>query len=828
MTYIELEKEVRRFVPALVLESLLPHKVRQQAINILTPLSFLLLLPIVLGIAAKYLSVEMLDTAMLSIAPFASIYSGLFFIFIALDFVFIMLDAFYASNYFQALDSIISESGIAGTEPLSFEAASFFYHASPEDITVGMIRSPYGALLLARVGITSEMAEKFLASRTQKLPASTLNIESLDSEYGVTLVDIALLIFRQDKEFSQFLFSNNVQEKDLLGAAKWVERAARLSKTKDRWWSRDSLGRTPGIGKDWGYGGAYRLEKYATDITGKSISAVAYSSAYLRDEVLEVETTLSRTREANVIIVGEPGGGALDVVYRLSRMIGLGSAMPALEEKRMMLVDVNKLSAAAADKAAFENEFLSVLSDAVKAGNIILVIPDLPHLLETTKKIGADVMSLMDPFISSPHLQLIALSSPAKFHALIEPNTLIMKRFETVLVKAGGREGTISILEDEVSRFERSGKLFFTYPAIEAIADGAVRYFPDSIMPDKAVDLVSEIVPQAIEKGIVLVTKSDILGLIQTKTGIPTGEVQGEEREKLLNLEEFLHKRVVGQDAAVKAIANAMRRARSGIGNPNRPIGSFLFLGPTGVGKTETTKALAEAFFGNEEKVIRFDMSEYKSEDAMDKLIGSFDQGKPGILSSTLRENPYGVLLLDEFEKTTKEVMDLFLQVLDEGFFSDMSGKRVNARNLIIIATSNAGADLIWDIMRGGSDLLTHKDEVINAIVKNGTFKPELINRFDGVVLFHPIQNAELRKIAEIMLAKLKTRVRDRGIDLVINEALINDLMKFGADPKFGARPMNRAIQDKVEKIIADKLIKGEIKQGDTVEISEADLAQTD
>jgi ATP-dependent Clp protease ATP-binding subunit ClpC len=378
---------------------------------------------------------------------------------------------------------------------------------------------------------------------------------------------------------------------------------------------------------------------------------------------------------------------------------------------------------------------------------------------------------------------------------------------------------------------------------VQAIALSAERYFSGSDKMDKAEDLLSEIAPVMRNAGRKIVEESDVLKIVERKTGVSLGAFHEDEQEKLANLETILHKRIVGQEEAVKAISGSMRRARSGIHNPNRPIGSFLFLGPTGVGKTETAKALAEAFFGSENNILRFDMSEYSGADALNKLIGSFESGKQGTLSSALKDKPYGVLLLDEFEKTTAEVMNLFLQVLDEGFFSDMAGKKISARNLIIIATSNAGSEMIWEIMKTslnqssgligrtnstefvlGGDLAKNKDSIIDSLIKNRIFKPELLNRFDGVVLFHPIVGNDLRKVAELMLQKLQKRLQEKELELVVNDKLIDYLMKFGADPKFGARPMNRAVQDKIEQAIADKLIKGEIRAGVRVELSEADL----
>lgn len=827
MTHSDLQKLVNAYSPALSLEDVFPTRFRKAAMNLLTPVIFLLFIPIAAALFGSQFNLGTeIASVLASINPLVPALSGIFLIFLSIDLIVLMSDAFAASSYFKAFDSIMEERGIAGFEPISFEASSFFYHAPDNDITAGLLKSSYGKLLLARLGISKTDLDAYMEVRKNRVPIAALNIASLDAEYGITLVDIALLIFQQDKEFSKFLFSKNVQEKDLIGAANWIVRAATLAKRRERFWSRDTLGRVPGIGKDWAFGGAYRLDKYASDLTSKNIAAADFSSNYLSDEVREVEMILTKGREANVILVGEPGGGAQTIVDRLARMIETGTILPALENKRMMMFSTDAFFATHGDKISFESELIKTLVEAVKAGNIIMVIADLPHFIESAAAIGSDAVSIIDSFLASPDFQVIALATPSAFHKAIEPNTLLMKRFEKVLVKAGSRSGTLSVLEDEVARLEARGRLFFTYEALEAIADGATRYFPEGIMPDKAVDLLSEIATSAEAGKLKIIGKNEVLDLIQRKTGIPTGDVRdAAEREKLLHLEGFLHKRVVGQEEAVKAISNAMRRARSGIENPNRPIGSFLFLGPTGVGKTETTKALAEAFFESENKILRLDMSEYVGDSAMDKLIGSFDRGRPGTLSSMLRENPYGVLLLDEFEKTTKQVMDLFLQVLDEGFFSDMSGKKVNARNLIIIATSNAGSDLIWQFMKQGGSLETHKTEIVDAIVKNGIYPPELLNRFDGIILFHPVESEDLRAIAKLQLEKLQTRLRDRGVELKINDALVNELMKYGTDPKFGARPMNRAIQDKVEEIIAEKLIKGEVRVGDTVELTESELS---
>jgi ATP-dependent Clp protease ATP-binding subunit ClpA len=282
---------------------------------------------------------------------------------------------------------------------------------------------------------------------------------------------------------------------------------------------------------------------------------------------------------------------------------------------------------------------------------------------------------------------------------------------------------------------------------------------------------------------------------------------------------------VIGQEEALTVIANAMRRSRAGVRTMSKPIGTFLFLGPTGVGKTETAKALASVFFGNETAMGRIDMSEFQGEDGLSRMIGSMD-GTSGALPVLLKEQPYGVILLDEFEKTNSKVLDIFLQIFDEGIFHDAQGKKVNARNSIFIATSNAGADQIREAMKGGKDLETVKKEIIDKIIIQGKLKAELFNRFDGIILFHPLTTKEYTQIAEIMLKKLQKRLREKSINLVINDVVIQALLFHGIDPDFGARPMSRAVQEVVEQRVAEKIIAGKLLPGATLEFTLEDFPE--
>ncbi|TSC68040.1 MAG: hypothetical protein G01um101472_193 [Parcubacteria group bacterium Gr01-1014_72] len=747
---------------------------------------------------------------------------GFALLFLALWLSLILVEFYYRSAYFRDTFLLLPESPSWPSPRITFLVAEALRDADRGPVA-SLLRSPAGRMLFLRTLISPRSLAPLLQHSGHLSEAKDFSCP-VSSEGGV--IDFPAYVsalLQHEKEFASFIAREGVREEDLVGAARFQERLAARGKREERFWSREVLGRIPSIGKRWAYGAAYVLLRYARDVTeGLPVTFICETQSCLAS-VERIEAVLSRSREANVAIVGEEGVPRLELLHILARRIRNGTVLPALEHKRVFLFDTVSFVSTMKDKHRFEGELLRALRDAVRAGDVILVIPDFAALAKGAAALGADLLSLLDDFLASPNLQTVIILNPEEYHGQFEREGRFRSRFETVFSKGSDVESVREILEGELPALESLTGVFVSYPALSAVAESAERFLPGA-MPDKALDLLRELPAVVLRSKRRIIEKEDVLGLITRKTGIKAGSVGGTERATLLGLEGKLRERVVGQREALALIAGALRRARAGVGNPKRPMGSFLFLGPTGVGKTETTKALAAAFFGDEEAMIRLDMSEYSTNDALVRLIGDTGSGKPGHLSALLREKPYGVLLLDEFEKTTKEVRDLFLQILDEGFFSDALGHRVNARNLLIIATSNAGADLIWRLMREGTNPAGEKKRIIDTLVAGGTFKPELLNRFDGIVIFNPLGGVELREIARRELGKLAKRLREKHLELVITDPLLNALISIGSDPAFGARPMIRAVQEKVEQYVADKLIAGELQPGSAVEVPTAHI----
>lgn len=748
-------------------------------------------------------------TTLIFLFAITSLWSvGLFLVFFSLWLTVSLFDCFFLSLY-------LKHSKEAGR--FACELALVVFVSPEDDITYGFMSSKLGKEILWRCGIDRESQKNFLSNRKSKVSAPLFKLPPNRSVFRAYLGGLLL----SDVEFKNFILTHHITEEEFLGAGTWTA-SVRLNILKSkRWWGKDNLFKIDPIGRDWSYGKSFSLMRYARPLI---VSDSAMDEGYHAEEAKLLEIILSRSHEANALLVGGDGVGKMEVLEGLHRLMERGEASVALSNKQIWVFEISLLSAAASNGQILESELIKVLKESERAGNIIFVIPNMAAFLAAGNSYGVSVLALLSPFLSSSQMQIVGISSTEEYERLLEPLGEIKQHLEKVNVQPVDEDALVRMLESEVGRLEGQTGILISYPALAEAVASSKRYFVDRQVADIAVDLLTESAAKAHQEGKIIVDTEDILSTVKSKTGIPTGSVKPEEKDKLLNLETILKERIVGQDAAVRAVSDAVRRARSGIGNPSRPAGSFLFLGPTGVGKTETAKALGEVFFGETSKLLRLDMSEYNASDSLNRLIGSFESKTPGTLVTLLRENPYGVLLLDEFEKTDSKVLNLFLQIIDEGIFSDMRGEKVSARNVIIVATSNAGSDIIFEYVRSGKDFSAAHEIIINEIIAKGIFKPELLNRFDGVVLFHPLDEAALREVSIRLLSHLKERLKEKGITLKVSDSLLSFLVKKGMDPKFGARPLNRAIQETVEQVIAKKMISGEISSGSEIELSEADV----
>ena len=752
-----------------------------------------------------------------AIPSLSLVYAGIF-IFLALWIEQMMLYSYHNYFYFLGFNSVIGLTDKKDTG-VTYEVADIVLK-NRTDVTAAFVSSPLGEEILLRSGLEKEAIATYVSSERRKIHDVTIEI----TEHEIfTIVRLGNYLLRHDKSFEQFLHDAGIQQDAFTGALHWVASRIHQEKRKKRWWSKDQLSKVSGLGREWSYGRTYQLEQFAKNIrTSAVFSTPLMHSAYAEEKVSEIESILAREKSSNVLLIGDPGVGKIDLLITIERRMEMGTALNAISGQHITILDTDKLFTTYETKQDFEFGFVSLLTEATRAGNTIIVFENISTFIAQAKSIDVYIPELLDTFLATPQLHIIATDTPGAYHTHLETKGAFVRHFQEVLIEAPDLGTTIRVLQDLVYEYEHKHKLLFTYSALEAVASSADRFIVTGVMPEKAVNLLVDIVEAAIAQEVQYVTDAFVYQTVSEKTGIPAGPIGTQERDVLLNLENILHKRVIGQNKAVDAIARTMRRARAGVQTSERPIGTFLFLGPTGVGKTETAKALAYVFFKDETNISRIDMSEFNGADAVARLIG--DEAHSGVLSDMLNEHPYCVLLLDEFEKASPEVHDLFLQILDEGMFTDGRGAKINARNTIIIATSNAGSALIMKTVQQRKDINVLNEEIINHIVSTGIFKPELINRFDSTVIFEPLDYQEQGEVAQLMLADLHKRIQEKGYTLEISKELIDVLIEKGYSPEFGARPMQRVLQDIVEEKVAQEIIKGTVQKGGIITLTRADF----
>ncbi len=644
---------------------------------------------------------------------------------------------------------------------------------------------------------------------------------------SIDIRDFLVAAAEDDETFGEVLSSFEMSPEDVDKVAIWENYLENEVRRKKQFWRLENLLRKRGVGKRWSAGFTVNLDRYSTDIgevmRKKNLSLHLFGH---QKEIYAIERILSRSGENNVLLVGESGSGRSTIAYGFAKKVMEGRSFSNLNDKRVLELDMQAVLAGINNPGDILERLRIVFSEAINAGNIILIIDEIHNYLGVDKGPGAvDITPILLPYLNSSNFQIIGLTTFDGFHKYIESNASVKNLFVKVEVEQPTEEQIIFVLEDMLVDFEKKYNVLINYKILRNIVKLTNRYIQDKPFPQKAIDILTEVLIYTKQKKEKVVLPEYVNKIISDRIEIPVGEVQEDEKKKLLELEQRIHQRVVDQEEGIKVISHAMRRARVGIKNRKKPIGSFLFLGPTGVGKTETSKALAEVYFGTDTKMIRFDMSEYQEISTINRLIGYAEQNEPGLLAKAVLDNPFSLILLDEIEKAHPNILNLFLQVLDEGFLTDAFGRKINFSEAIIIGTSNAGAELIRQCVKQGRDLQTFKEELTDYLMKEGIFRAELLNRFDAVVVFKPLLHEHLIKIAVLMMNDLTKRLLDgTGVRLVVDPDLVEKIAKLGYKPEFGARPMRRIIQDEIESRVAKTILEQNLKRGDFVRISASEI----
>lgn len=636
------------------------------------------------------------------------------------------------------------------------------------------------------------------------------------------------------------------------------------------------------------YAGTQTLEQFSRDLTALAEEGKLDPVIGREEEIKRVIQVLSRRTKNNPCLIGEPGVGKTAIVEGLAARIADGSVPETIRDKRLCILDLTAMVAGSKYRGEFEERIKNVIDEVRRDGQVLLFIDELHTIIGAGGAEGAmDASNILKPAMARGEIQIIGATTLEEYRKHIEKDAALERRFQPVMVEEAGVEQTIEILKGLRPYYEKHHQVTITDEALEAAVRLSERYVNDRFLPDKAIDLMDEAaaglkigrydtaenqaeknrelpkVRQELEQALIrgnleaardcrirleelekseerkvsrrsrkmpVLTETQIADTVSKWTKIPVQRLAEAESQRLRRLEQTLHKRVVGQEEAVSAVAKAVKRGRVGLKDPKRPIGSFLFLGPTGVGKTELSKALAEVLFGKEDALIRVDMSEYMEKHSVAKIIGSppgyvgHDDG--GQLSEKVRRNPYAVILFDEIEKAHPDVFNILLQVLDDGHITDSQGRKVDFKNTVIIMTSNAGAGAIVSPKKLGfssaedakHDYEFMKNGVMNEVKQ--IFKPEFLNRIDETLVFHTLQKDEIMKIAGILLDELTKRCKEQlSIDVSFKNSVTKWLAETGYDVKYGARPLKRAIQNKLEDPMADEILEGKIHEGDHVDV---------
>jgi len=644
----------------------------------------------------------------------------------------------------------------------------------------------------------------------QKLEAeASLSKLKIDKFSGKSYEDLIVYLLEQKVWKDEFFRSSKIKSLDVKLAASWWD-----NKREEEAQGGEVLMGRPGLGLELLFGYTPNLNQYSVDLS----TPQAYSHRLIGREAVVSRMERVLASDSSVVLTGDPGVGKKTVVLEFAHRASQGEFGAKMSYRRVLEFDYNFLLSGASDLNLKKAKLSAILDEAAAAGNIILMVRDI-HRLTNPEVEGYDFTDIFEEHLGKKELKIIAVSTPHEYERFIVPNLRLRKYLETIEVTPPTQDEAMQILLEAAKNWESLRELTITVPALRKLLEESDRYITEVPFPEKALELLDAVVMYKEQKGGKLVSVTDADTILAEKTGVSFERLTKSEKVKLGNLEEIIHGRLINQDAAVNLIARSLRAKMVGVTKEDRPLGSFLFLGPTGVGKTETAKVLAKVYYGSEENILRFDMAEYAGREGMERLIGSVDNNLPGTLTTAIKNKPASLLLLDEIEKAKRDVYNLFLALLDEGQITDAFGKKVIGRHLFIIGTSNAGAEYVRKLVGSGVRGEVLQKEVVNFVLEDGIFTPEFLNRFDGVIVYEPLKESDLVKIARLLLAELATNLREQNINLEITDEAAKKLAEDGYDPAFGARPMKRIINLILGDLLGKAILNGEIKESDRIKI---------
>jgi len=626
---------------------------------------------------------------------------------------------------------------------------------------------------------------------------------------GETPLDIFKSYLLLTEEKTKLLFGKKLKIIDLENIIQWAKSVfPDLAKPfRVNFWGE-------GIGESWVSGWTLETSKYMVDITSYAVNKKPMIFGR-EEEYKEVVEAMSKNKSC--LLVGDPGSGRGSFVNGLAYKSFIGDLKGNLYHQRFFELLADALLAGAQNQGQLEERLENIIAEISHAGNIIIYIPNLENITGAGT-FDTDLSGALIPYLQKGKIRIIANITQGSYKKFIEPKRTLANVFETVRFEEPNQEVAFQMLLQKSSEIEKHNKVAVSYKAVVAVSNFASKYLQDRVMPGAGVTLLEDTANAVCMSDKKIIEEQDVINKVESKTKIAVGAPEEKEKTLLLHLEDELAKYVIGQKDAVFGVSEALRRLRTGISNKIKPI-SFLFLGPTGVGKTQTAKALSSVYFGGENKMIRFDMSEYSTDESVKRLLGGIE-GAHG-LTDAVFEHPFSLVLLDEFEKSNPKIIDLFLQVLDDGRLTDNTGKTVSFTDTIIIATSNAASEYIRERVNKGISVDNNfQKELLEFLQQKGIFKPELLNRFDGIIIFKPLGKEEVLQIIKLMLSSLSKKLLEKDIAVNFDEKIIAKIASEGFDEQFGARPLNRFIQNNIEDVLAQKILKDEIKRGDKINVS--------